>query len=156
MDQKDKVLTEIFRSAAESFAYMFAEPYENVEAPPAPESGLMVKMSFQGALAGDLALLVPETLCPVIAANALGLEPEDEEAASGARDALKELLNVTCGQLLTTLAGEEPVIDLTVPEVSTLEGDCWEAYCAAPSSVLLLLEDEPILLQLTLAGEMTE
>jgi chemotaxis protein CheY-P-specific phosphatase CheC len=155
MDQTKKILTDVFGNAAESFAYMFAEPHEGVEAPPAPESALKVNMSFHGAFSGELVLLVPETLCPAIAANALGLEPEDDEAASGARDALKELLNVTCGQLLTALAGEEPVFDLTVPEVSILEEGDWEAYCAVPGSVLFSLEDEPVILQLTMAEDKT-
>ena len=155
MDQTNKILMDVFGNAAESFAYMFAEPYEDAEAPPAPESALKVSMSFNGALAGEIVLLVPESLCPAIAANALGLEPEDVEAASGARDALKELLNVTCGQLLTALAGEEPVFDLTVPEGSILEEGEWVKYCVAPGSVLLSLEDEPAILQLTMAEDKT-
>jgi len=146
MDPTTKTLIDVFLNTVESFAYMFAEPYESDEAPPPPERCLKAQMSFIGPMSGAIALLVPEHLCPIIAANALGCEPEEVQEGSGSVDALKELLNVTCGRLLTALAGEKPVFDLTVPVVSPVDAAAWESLCFVPDTAIIRVEDAPVLL----------
>lgn len=67
-------------------------------------------MSFTGAMQGECLLMVPEALCPEIAANILGLDTDDELAAMRAQDALKELLNVTCARIAEKLTQRSGIV----------------------------------------------
>jgi chemotaxis protein CheY-P-specific phosphatase CheC len=154
MSQMKQTLVDVFSSTAEGFAFMFAEPFEGDFSPPAPAPCLQVHMSFKGPIAGALTLAVPESLCAEIAANALGLDMDGEASASSMHDAIKELLNVTCGQFLTAYAGEEPVFDLSVPSVAPLDEAGWAALCAQADTAILSVEDEPVLLHAALGGEL--
>ncbi len=148
MSNPQTALTEIFCRVLEEFAFLFAEPVENEEITSAPGPGFTAKMTFSGPITGQITLFVPESLIYVIAANALGVEPEDTQRAVLAQDALKELLNITCGQLLTALAGETPVFHLSVPVVSRLEAN---AAAALPDAVTLLVDDVPVSLHITVS-----
>lgn len=153
MDQTKKALSDAFRNAVEQFAYMFAEPYEIAAPPPSPGPCLMAEMSYVGPISGTLTMVIPESLCPAIAANALGLDPDEDDVTAGAHDAIKELLNITCGQMLTALAGEEPVFDLTIPIISPFDIFDWEEHCAKPNTVIVLVDDEPALVHLAARGD---
>jgi chemotaxis protein CheY-P-specific phosphatase CheC len=98
-------------------------------------------------------LAVPRPLCGVVAANMLGLEPDDDEAARVQDDAVKELLNVTCGNVLTRLAGPEAVFNLSVPTTRELPVAEWQALLQSIESVGFIVEEQPALLRLTIDGE---
>ena len=89
---------------------------------------------------------MPAEMCPELAANVLGLDEDDEKVEEKARDALKELLNVSCGNILTELAGTEPVFDLSVPIVSDIGLDVWEDLKNNEDFVSLIVDDYPALL----------
>ncbi len=86
-------------------------------------------------------------MCPEIAANVLGLEPDDEFVRERPGDSLKELLNVTCGNLLPALAGEEPVFDLTVPELRVITETEWESILNAPEAQQFIVDDYPVVIR---------
>ncbi|MFP4501515.1 MAG: chemotaxis protein CheX [Candidatus Hydrogenedentota bacterium] len=153
MHPMKQTLVDVFSSTAEGFAFMFCEPFEGDTPPPVRGPCLQVQMSFEGPVAGTLTLAVPESLCPEIAANALGIELDGEEGACGMHDTIKELLNVTCGQFLTAYVGKEPVFDLSVPSVAPLGDADWAALCADPGTAVLVMEEEPVLLHATLRGD---
>lgn len=157
MANHSKMLSEIFCSVLENQAYMFGEPIEEgEEIPPASGDYLQARMRFMGPFRGELSLTVPAEVCPEIAANVLGLEPDDERVAESSEDALKELLNVTCGQVLTALAGEDPVFDLTVPEVKAVDDGQWESLLASSDTAAFIVEDAPVLLHLDTEGDISE
>jgi two-component system chemotaxis response regulator CheY len=81
-------------------------------APPAGKSARTVaSIDFRGPFDGALALSVSSALVPVIATNMLGVESETE-ASHVMDDALKELMNVLCGNLLPRLTGDAANFDL--------------------------------------------
>ena len=125
---------------------MFGDPAE--ETPEYPGDTIRASMRFIGPSQGMLALAVPREICPQIAANVIGLEPDDEKVNTHAEDAIKELLNVTCGQVLTTMAGDEPVFDLTVPVVELLSEDGWSDMIESPNTIAVIMDDLPLLLHL--------
>ena len=94
-------------------------------------------------------MTVPVEMCPEIAANVLGVDLDDPDVVVKPLDALKELLNVTCGHVLTALAGDEPVFDLTVPEVTEIDAVAWKKLADAPYTVAFLVDESPVLLQLS-------
>jgi CheY-specific phosphatase CheX len=75
------------------------------------------------------------------------MDPEDDLVRERALDSLKEMLNVTCGQLLTSFAGEGPVFDLSIPAVAELDGNAWEEFLNAPETLSFLVDDSPAALK---------
>jgi hypothetical protein len=154
-DPRD-VLKQVFVRVLEDYAFLFSDDIEEDVPPSTPGPYLMAGMCFGGPFDGRLVLATPASFAREVAANVLGLDTEDEQAGTSALDALKELLNITCGNLLTALAGEEPVFDLTVPEITPLDDDAWTAALAAPDWIACLVGDWPVLLCLTVGGERPE
>jgi len=142
------LLGKVFAQVAENLAFMFVETPEGEEFETFETDFVKAHMRFAGPFRGMLSIAVPRAMCPEIAASVLGLEPDDALVTRQPCDALKELLNVTCGNLLPAIAGEEPVFDLTVPELTALDVGAWEAFSKAPGAVLFLVEDNPVVLQI--------
>jgi CheY-specific phosphatase CheX len=72
-----------------------------------------VRVAFTGPLRGCLALRVTDDVARAFAENMLGVS---DPSASMIRDALGEVANVVCGNLLPDLAGREAVFHLSAPE----------------------------------------
>jgi hypothetical protein len=137
----------------EQLAFMFAEPAGR-DAFAAPDGEwLALSMGFSGPLSGALQLAVPPGLCVALAANMLGMDDDDEEAADKGLDAMKEVLNVTCGNILTELAGTEPVFTLTIPEVKPLDAPGWADWLADPAAMGFLIDEHPALLRFRVEGD---
>jgi chemotaxis protein CheY-P-specific phosphatase CheC len=132
-------------------AFMFGERVSADELPPTPKSAFHAEMSFSGPFGGIFGIVVPAAICPSIAANVLGIDEDDPDALRKGQDALKELVNVACGHILTEIAGEDPVFDLTVPDVSTILADDWDTFVDDPMTVILLVDEEvPVLARLSI------
>ena len=141
-----EVLEQVFGKVLEEVAFMFADAADPEELPDEFPEALEATMTFVGMMQGAVGVVVSPEMCLEVAANMLGVDPDDEEAMDKGRDALKELLNITCGHLLTSIAGDEPVFDLTVPEVTELDGERWQELKARPDAAVFLVDDAPALL----------
>ncbi len=141
-----EIIARVFPDVLEKMAFMFAEPIEE-DADLASEGEFVkAQMSFAGPFDGVVELIVPASLCPVMAENILGdFDPETPEKAY---DALKEILNVTCGNVLTEIAGEKPVFDLTVPQVSPISEQNWDLEKQRDDLVAFTVDDQPVLIGL--------
>ncbi len=100
-----------------------------------------VAVGFHGPLEGTLLISVYGDLLPTLAANMLG---EDEATERQQSDALGEIANVICGNLLPALAGFKAVFKLGSP-VSYVgkwedEGTSWHA-CDEAARAQIGLED---------------
>ena len=146
VEQKD-IVSDVVCDVLEKMAFMFGEPAQENEARDIDgDAGILVAMKFTGDQEGSLALAAPDGLCLELAAHMLGLEVEDPEAMDKAKDAFKELLNVACGNILTTLAGAEPVFDLSVPEITTINAQDWKALLHEECAIVLIVDDFPVIL----------
>lgn len=137
-----------FAGILEQMAFLFADPVSADEMPPLTDPAVRVSMGFTGPFSGRMIMALPEPMCPVVAANLLGIEPEDAADKSKAEDAVKELLNVACGHVLTAIAGPKPVFALSPPIVEPLDNDGWEALVSSESTALVVVEEFPVLLHL--------
>jgi len=72
-------------------------------------------VSFTGTPSGTLHLWAADGFARAAAANMLGLDEAAGPVDSGA-DALRELLNIIAGNLLTELYGTEPLFNLGIPQ----------------------------------------
>jgi len=98
----ETVLVCATQSALETTAFLFADAglpadADAVEAP-AP---IVATVTFEGARAGALSVAFPARLLPVLAANVLGEEDVPSDAMQ--YDALGELANIICGNVLPAL-----------------------------------------------------
>ena len=147
-------LTEVFGEILDQMAFMFAEPVEpEEEALPAPRESVLAHLKFDGEFSGKLSLAIPTDMCAELAANMLGEEADDPDAIAKGTDALKELLNVLAGNLLTAFAGEEPVFNLGVPEAMPLAPEGWEKLKASPVTVSYTVDEYPVLLHINFGDE---
>lgn len=96
----------------ERFAFSFVEAEEDVFAEDAMD--FHARQGFQGASRGAVGLVVPRALAMELGANILGAEPGEVSEDTG-RDAVKELTNIICGELLPELYGRRAVFNLGVP-----------------------------------------
>ena len=110
-------------STFESLALLFAE-----DAPTAAQREVPLAHAMQvqfggtpeeGAFAGTLVVAVTDDVAAALAANMLGIEPTDADAQAR-RDALGELANVVCGNVVPLLGGRAAVFHLAAPAALAL------------------------------------
>ena len=116
MIQESAPLTAVFSEVLANMAFLFTEPPG--EAPAVPASWLNCSIQYRGPKCGRLVLRTTPQFALSLAANLLNVDPETPEALGQGQDALKELVNVFCGQLLTTIYGREKTFDLSIPAIS--------------------------------------
>jgi chemotaxis protein CheY-P-specific phosphatase CheC len=115
--QLETVLASVAESTLAELAFMFSMPDE--EAGRVTSSELVAaSVDFSGPFSGSFAVAVSANMLPAIAANMLGLDEEDTEPLpEQQRDALKELANVVCGNLLPRMAGKQAVFNIEAPQL---------------------------------------
>ena len=115
--QLETMLTSVAEKTLAELAFVFSMPDD--EAVRHVSSALVAAaVDFNGPFSGALTLAVSANMLPAIASNMLGLEEEGRQPSpEEQRDALKELTNVVCGNLLPRLVGTVPVFTIEAPEI---------------------------------------
>lgn len=103
-------------STFEELALLFASESLS-DAQEAAVASTTVRVRFRGPLTGALELRVSDVLLPQIAANMLGFM--EQPPAQLQQDAMGELANVICGNVLPDVAGPAAVFDLDAPVIVT-------------------------------------
>ncbi len=98
---------------------------------PAPDVSAAATVPFDGPRRGRVAVGVSASLLPSIAANMLGFDATPDAALQ--RDALGELANVVCGNVVPSLTGDGAAFRLGAP--SAANGAC--ALATQPGERLL-------------------
>jgi CheY-specific phosphatase CheX len=76
-------------------------------------------VAFNGPFHGAMALAAGESLAATLAANMLGVDESDPDADQKKMDALGEILNMICGNVLPEIAGARAEFAITAPEPLT-------------------------------------
>ncbi len=84
---------------------------------PTPKYTLQSSIQYSGPNKGRLVLRCDGRFAATLAANLLGVDPQDSEAEKGRLDALRELMNVFCGNFVTEAYGTDGLYELSIPEV---------------------------------------
>lgn len=142
-----EVLGRVFCSVLERMAFMFGEAAEAGDLPDTVADPVKASISFEGPIRGTLLLAIPREMCSEVAANSLGMDAGDPEAVSRGEDAFKELINVLCGNVLTEVAGDEVIFDLSIPEMKATSESDWKALQEDENTALFLVDDYPALVQ---------
>ena len=114
-ESKTATLTEIFSDVLADLAFMSTHDEEVVS--DAEARWLETSISYGGPTSGTLRLRCTKDFSVLLAANLLGAEAGVEAKAS---DAVKEFMNIFCGQFVTAMYGTEEVYNLTIPRIEEL------------------------------------
>jgi len=101
-------------------AGMSAEITDTRDVPPFETPVINARIAFSGPCSGDLGLMIEQPLAELIGTNMLGFAPGEHLIQDMIDDAVKELLNVVCGQFITSMFGSKPVFSLNIPQVFPL------------------------------------
>jgi len=85
--------------------------------PPPGAVWLECEITYRGPQSGTLRCWCTRDFAVQLAANLLGIEPDEGDASTSAEDAVREFMNVLCGQLVTAWHGTSPVFTLSIPTV---------------------------------------
>ena len=135
IEAADGRLAEVTADTLEKLAFLFATP---MDAPASMDEASLttVRVEFAGAFAGGMELAVSGPVLEELAANMLGADDGEPIALEARLDALKELVNVVCGNLLPILGGGEAVFNIQAP-VLVPDGHPGWASCAARCDLAL-------------------
>ena len=117
--QTTAALTTVFSDVLGNLAFMFSDGDQ--ADPSSAATWLETTIGYHGPSSGTLRLQCTSEFGVLLAANLLGIDPEDDDAESKAQDAVKEFMNIVCGQFVTAAHGTNDVFDLTIPATRTLE-----------------------------------
>ncbi|MCK4658132.1 MAG: chemotaxis protein CheX [Phycisphaerae bacterium] len=118
-DQKTATLTTIFSEVLADLAFMFNDEEADYGVSSA-DVWLETEISYHGAQSGTLCLWCTRTFSVQLAANLLGVDPHESYAEEQGNDAVKEFMNIVCGQFITAIHGTGAVFDLTIPTLTEL------------------------------------
>ncbi|MDB5051682.1 MAG: hypothetical protein JWO30_4753 [Fibrobacteres bacterium] len=155
-DATAETVSRVFREVLERQAFIFADPAERGCLDPAGEGFLAASIGFRGEADGRVTLALPKALADEIACNFLGVDADDPVVAERSRDCFMELLNVTCGHILTALRGDEPIFDLSIPEAADVTAETVAAWADQAGSLVFTVDEKPVLLILRFASDSGE
>lgn len=115
-EQKTATLTTIFSEVLASLAFMFTDD-EQADASPDVQ-WLETTIGYHGPVSGELRLWCTRDFSILLAGNLLGTGPQDDNVESIADDAVKEFMNIICGQFITASHGTDAVFNLTIPQIT--------------------------------------
>ncbi len=111
MDKLEQVLFDFSVKTFEELAFFMPVPDEPEDA---DVSTKMTLVRFSGFTDGGFYIKLPDSALPVLAQNILA---EDDIPIEQQLDALKEVANVICGNILPQLAGKDKQYRLSAPEI---------------------------------------
>jgi chemotaxis protein CheY-P-specific phosphatase CheC len=152
-DRIKKIVTSESVQTLEKLAFIFAMPEEDDIAPEEGET-VDVAINFTGPFSGSMLILYPQSDLNELAANMLGLDDEDEIAGDQKLDALKETINIVCGNVLPAIGGKEAVFDIDPPIIIETPGA--RPDIAGAVKVQLELDEGLCFIYLTFDGDVPE
>jgi len=140
-DQLDKTLHWVAEEVFASLAFMLPRSPEepDIQYGEACNEMSAVSIEFTGPLNGALVVAIGGEVLEELATNMLGLDencppPADDRQ----RDALGELANVICGNLLTAIWGEEATCTIDPPHLLEQDMAVEMAYSGRPAATVRL------------------
>ncbi|MCP4455964.1 MAG: chemotaxis protein CheX [Planctomycetes bacterium] len=139
------IITDALTEALETMAFMEIQPLEDDLH--VSEELFLTEIGFVGPQNGSIRILAGREFAETLAENIAAL---DEVTEAERQDALKELVNVTCGLITPVMASDmSDVFDLTIPAIRDCSPD-WHAFVSDEDGCVLNVEGYLIAARLTL------
>ncbi len=150
--QIDQILWQVAEEVMGKLAFMFSYPDdEPAEEGSLPEEAVIIaSVSFKGPFDGKLEMLVSPGILPELAGNMLGIDDGETATEEEQYDAVKELVNVICGNLLPEIAGKQAIFKVGVPGIGAENQSTGEKLLAG---VRMMTEDERCEIRLWVQGQ---
>ena len=115
-EQLNNIISQVAVDTLEKLAFIFS--FQEDERDSCEFSSVTAAIiSFTGPFTGELVITFPITALPELAANMLGLDDEDEVSLDQQHDALKETINIICGNILPAVFGKQFIFNMGSPEI---------------------------------------
>ena len=132
-DSKKKELRKIVSDSMEKLAFMFFT-LDMFREPIPFQNAVTAEVSFAGIFSGRLAMVITEPALTELAANMLGIDGDDVDQ-DHMHDALRETVNIICGNWLPIEGGDEAVFHIGSPKILA-PSEAAAALTRQPPSVL--------------------
>ena len=141
-NQDLRMLGRVVIEILEEAAFLFCEPMDEMNRTELSPEVLMAKLGFKGPSSGEMIFSAPPETALEIAANLLGLDPNDPEVSGKGAEAVGEILNIIGGALLKEWFGSSADFEMGIPEVMRVTGAELEHDTARAELHLPLMTDE--------------
>ena len=151
MQVTEQTLMQVGQNVLETMAFVFVMPggEECISEPI-----VRAVVTYEGPFCGATVLAVPEEIVPELVTNMFGEEELEPAALQVAQyDAIGELANVMCGNIVQALAGPQPVFQLGSPKIVKSEQDSVPLPTGQTTTVRIPLETGCVELSLIVAVE---
>lgn len=120
----EKIRTILSRVAVKTFEELvFLCAFDEDEANTGQiDPAVAARISFSGFFSGTLILKLSAKILPQLTTNMLGMDEQEETTLDQQYDALKETLNIVCGNLLPEIAGTQEVFNIDPPTIAAEDG----------------------------------
>jgi len=152
MDKKvEEVMATVAIETLERLSFIFSSVAEDDSEPMSDSMAACV--SFKGPFSGRLVMKMSVPVVLEMTANMLGIDEEDASTEQQC-DAIKETINVICGNLLPAIGGENVIFNINAPEIMEDEDNDQNAGENRPYvTVELSVDEEPCVLYLFAEGD---
>ena len=147
--QHDEILQRVAEETFEALAFLLPmpEPDEPIDCPT-----VIVNVGFNGPFNGKLVVTLPEAVLVELTANMLGIDEGEGISVDSQQDALKELANVVCGNVLPEIAGSAAVFNVAAPELTDASAPGNEDGLSYAATARIFLDSGPATLELLTDG----
>jgi hypothetical protein len=124
LELSNNLLEASLSHALEVMAFISGASAEKTDAPEGPL--LATQIRYSGAIRGGIELICPLRLGAIVACNLLGCAVDSTEALNRAPDALGELVNITCGEMLRHLVEcATGIVEMATPVQRSFDCHDW-------------------------------
>jgi len=146
MIKTENILVKALSEALEKMAFLAILPMDDEIVPPLET--ILTEICFSGPKNGTFLILAGQDFGKILAENIGAVSEADEECCC---DALKELVNVTCGLILPLLTcSSQDIFDVIVPKTVKGQGSPrWQEFTVDTNTYVLNVEGQLIAARLT-------
>ncbi|MCC6239418.1 MAG: hypothetical protein IT448_03865 [Phycisphaerales bacterium] len=124
-DNNAQLLVQSLAEALETMAFISITPLE--QAPAQLESALKASIRFTGPMSRSIELLASEDFGRYVQGNLLGESPGESSLCPSGQDAIKEIINVTCGLILRDKS-DRASYTMAVPRIESFDTSGWAVH----------------------------
>ena len=139
------IVSEAITQALNKMAFLEAVPFDGE--PEIPSVSIITEIDFTGPVNGTVRTIVGMDFAKIFAENVSGSSELVEQECI---DAIKELVNVTCGLVLPMIAdSQNDVFDVTLPHsTGSREQTHWQEFVKSSNVTVLDVEGFPMAIRL--------
>jgi len=112
----EEQLAQTAAKTLEDLTFFFATP-ERWEATDISGDDYILGAAFNGDFEGYLVFICPPLAGREMTANMLGMDDAESVSSDQVQDALKEVINIICGNILPAVAGAKAMFNISPPEI---------------------------------------